>query len=181
MIHDALTQLFECFCHRQLGALVCSRCLGIYAGLTISLAVCFGFRRHMAMTKLALAIHALLIVVVGMSFLKLLPVETIAGRMLSGQVFAIGVGYFLWLGLNARPAVCARPCPGYWVAQLGGVIVLQLLMLWTSHLAGLLVDGLTAAGFVLLWIAGGRVLISLSRRNAPLPTSAVPPPATASP
>jgi uncharacterized membrane protein len=205
MIHDALAWLFGWVCHQQLGAVVCSRCLGIYAGLAISLIVCFSFCRRIEMTKLSLVIHALLIVAAGMAFLKLLPVETVAGRLLSGQIFAIGIGYFLWLGVRSQtpPEGAAPSAPrsrpretgddraspsgrfsqrelGYWVAQLGGVIALQWIAHWPSRTAGMLTDGLTLAGFVLLWVAGGRLLIALARRNAPLPTSASQPPAPTS-
>lgn len=130
----------------------CQRCTGLYVGGAYAQLVWLLFRPRP--TRRILAMHALLLLLMIPFGYHLVP-QGGELRTLTGQLFSVGLTYFLLL----NPALRWRPWENrsgneraYWAAMLAGLLPLLLAVHWESGLAAPVLAGLGVAG--LLGFAG---------------------------
>jgi len=132
MIHTIADFVFSHLCHQEAarcwapGGVVlafCQRCTGVYAGAALALLLLPLMR--FKPTKKVLLIHGLFIIQMVIFGFHLIP-HSATLRTLSGQLFIIGVFYFLWLNVQNRWDLFQTnrsPC-----SYFGGIIIMLLLM-----------------------------------------------------
>jgi len=113
LINDGLTWLFSHVCHQDpsrtwhwggVPLFVCQRCLGMYTGFVLGFVVTrLARRRQRRLTPLPFVVHAALIGVALLFFVKVLP-DTALTRTVSGLGFGVGIGFFLALSRAAKRA-----------------------------------------------------------------------------
>ena len=126
----------------------CQRCTGLYVGGAYAQLVWLLFRPRPTMRVLGM--HALLLLLMIPFGYHLVP-QGGELRTLTGQLFAVGLTYFLLL----NPALRWRPWEdrignerAYWAAMLAGLPLLLLAVHWESGLAAPVLAGLGVAGLI---------------------------------
>jgi uncharacterized membrane protein len=131
----------------------CQRCTGLYVGALSALSV-FLLVRPKPTTRMHWVHGVLLLVTVPFGYHLLTQTGEI--RMLTGQLFAIGLVYYLMLlpedyWPKWRESL-ARGVPGYFMMSLTTVLVLQAAVIW----------GRTRTNVILSWLGLGGLLIYLT-------------------
>ena len=139
MVLDTIAaEVFALVCHQDpargfapggMAVALCARCTGVYIGYLLAVPLIFQ-ARHLG-RNLSLWLHGVLVVQVAVFGFNLIP-HGAGIRLLSGQLFAAGVLYFL-----SRPLLPFHPCPAktslrlllrYLLTLLATLLVLQLLV-----------------------------------------------------
>jgi uncharacterized membrane protein len=155
----------------------CQRCTGLYVGAVLAMLVLLLFRPKA--TKRMLGAHGLLLLMMAPFGYHLVP-QNGAVRMLSGQLFAIGLVYYMLLlpgdywGRWREPS--AHSAPGYVAAGVATVVLLQVPVVCGGALTraalswigfgGLLFYALLATVNVMLLTASVRELLSRRTRSS---------------
>jgi uncharacterized membrane protein len=126
----------------------CQRCTGLYVGGAYAQLLWLLFRPRP--TLRVLGMHAALLLLMIPFGYHLVP-QGGEVRTLTGQLFAIGLTYFLAL----NPALRWRPWESrtgneraYWAAMLAGLPLLLLAVRWESSLAAPVLAGMGVAGLI---------------------------------
>jgi len=126
----------------------CQRCTGLYVGGAYAQALWLLFRPRP--TLRLLGAHALLLLLMIPFGFHLVP-QGGELRTLTGQLFAVGLTYFLLLNHALRWRAWQSRSGNeraYWVAVLAGLPLLLLAVHWESGLAAPVLAGLGVAGLI---------------------------------
>ena len=166
MVLDELArQIFSFLCHQDpsrtfkpggLPLALCARCVGVYVGFVLALPMLIIVTR--LPRKLAMYLHGAFVLQVIPFGFHLIP-HGLTVRTISGQLFAVGVTYFLfraiWYGkLRVDKSKSSSPYTGRWLMRyvLGTaqmVVLLQLLLRLPWAWAATLINVLALAGLVI--------------------------------
>ncbi len=135
MVNSFAEKVFEFFCHqnpercwapRGITLPVCQRCTGVYVGVLLALLTIIIIRSPV--TRKLLVFHLVLVLQAIPFGLHFIP-ETPEIRLLSGQLFSVGIVYFLTAGLveNSRWKLPAS-CKNYIFATVLCLLFLQLVV-----------------------------------------------------
>jgi len=164
MIHDAVAWVFSFLCHQDpvrcwapggVPLAICQRCTGVYAGAALMLLLLPLMRFRP--TKRLTALHAVFVLQMVVFGFHLVP-HPATGRTLSGQLFIIGVLYFLWGSLRHRRAWLQGDVQPrkYLAGVVALLLLLQIAVRAPLALAGAALDLLALCGVAV--IAGAAML-----------------------
>ena len=181
MILDELAEwVFGFLCHQdptrsfapsETALAICARCTGVYVGFVLALPILTLVRRLGGKAMICLhGIMVMQVVVFGFHLVSHGPMV----RTLSGQMFAVGLMYFLFQA--ARPSQPSEVQPtvrclvGYILATAAALVALQLLVRldqsWTATmvnvlaLIGLGIFGVLGWGVVERWLRAKKLVVS---------------------
>jgi uncharacterized membrane protein len=160
MIHSLAEWIFSNVCHQQAARAwapggvplaLCQRCTGVYVGAAffVCLLPWMRFRPSRALAVL----HTVFILQMAVLGTHLLP-HPASMRTLSGQLFIIGAGYFVWNNLRFGRISTATPTPlwKYALGIFGAVAMLQALVRAPFPAAGALLELLALLGVVAIFL-----------------------------
>jgi uncharacterized membrane protein len=172
MIHEAAVWVFEVLCHQDaercwapggMPLALCQRCTGVYVGAAfmVLLLPLMRFRP----TKGLAVLHAgfvLQMVLLGLHFVP----HPASVRTLSGQLFAVGVLYFLWGSLRHRWAWLRGDMSpwGYLAGVCALVLALQGAVRAPFAGTGVVLDLLALCGALVIVLAAALTLADLGSR-----------------
>jgi len=157
MILDELArEVFALLCHQDpartwepggADLAMCARCVGVYTGFALAAPI-LALGRRLG-SKVPLWAHGILVVQVAVFGFHLLPAG-LTLRTLSGQMFAVGVMYFLFPAVpraqSSLPGTTGWPLIGYLLATAAAVIGLQSLVRLDRPWAVTVLDVLAMVG-----------------------------------
>lgn len=173
MIHSFAEWLFSSVCHQQAARArapggvplaLCQRCTGVYVGAALFLCL-LPWMRFRPSRRLAI-LHATFILQMAILGTHLLP-HPASIRTLSGQLFIIGAGYFVWNNLRVNKIPIATPTPlwKYATALLVTIVTVQLLVRTPFPIAGTFLELLALLGVVVIILAAILTAINLILRR----------------
>lgn len=180
MIFDELARhVFSILCHQEPARTfqpggeplaLCARCVGVYVGFALAIPMLFMVRR--LPSKLAVWVHGAFVLQVILFGFHLIRHGLTVGTI-SGQLFAVGVVYFLFKGVRYGKSGVAKPkqprkYTGRWLMRylLGttqAVVLLQLLLRLGWAWAGTLINILALVGLATFMGLAVALLLSLGR------------------
>ena len=169
MVLDELArEVFGFLCHQDpartwepggAALAMCARCVGVYVGFALAVPMLAVGRR--LGSKVALWAHGILVVQVAVFGFHLVPHGPTV-RTLSGQVFAVGVMYFLFRAVpraqSSTPETTGWSLAGYLWGTVAAVIGLQWLVRLDRPWAVTVLDVLALLG---LGVFGGLAVVLL--------------------
>ena len=174
-LDELVSQVFSLLCHQdpsrtfQPGGeplAMCARCVGVYAGFIFALPMMVVAAR--LGRKLSMYLHgAFVLQVIPFGFHLIPHGRTL--RTISGQLFALGVVYFLTTAIRPRK-FCADPngYPVRWLIRyllvtIQTVVLLQLLVRLPWYWIGTLINALALVGLGVFAVLVVMFLLSLGR------------------
>ena len=176
MIHEIARVVFSFLCHQDVGssrpdagipAALCQRCMGMYAGAFLALFL-FPLARFKPDNKILL-VHGLFLfqgVLLGVfSFPQ-------AGwiKILSGQLFVLGVFYILWMNIQIKRRLFkdqASPLR-YFSALVCSLFIVQVIVHLPFPIAQSLMDILSLLGLVSIFLLSLVTIIALLTNPHPI-------------
>ena len=179
-LDELVSRLFSFLCHQdpsrtfQPGGeplVMCARCVGVYVGFLLALPLMAVAAR--LPRKLSIYLHGAFVLQVIPFGFHLIPHGRTA-RTISGQLFALGVVYFLFLAIRHSKHCLDRPenpskCVGRWLIRyllvtIQAVVLLQLLLRLPWRWIGTLVNILALTGLGVFVTLAVVFLLNLGRR-----------------